>query len=162
MRMSARVTTRPTRSGMRGWRETHGEVGERNAEDELRRDQHARPCHQHGARRHGREIARDVETAIADAEDADALADEGFGFLVVMRMQIVALEAAQPFDMKRLAQMAAGDDDGVEDAAIAFVGLDHPSAWRPPPLPSAGRTAVTREPKRMSGRSPKCSTKRSK
>src|SRR4029077_4560477 len=43
-------------------------------------------------------------------------------------MQIVSSEAAEPFDMKRLAQMAAGDDDRIENAAIRLVGLDLPSA----------------------------------
>ena len=137
--MSARVTTRATHSGMRGWLKT------------MVTSVNGMPKRSFGAmrtperatttvlRRHRRKIARDVAGAVADADDADALADEGLRLLVVMRMQIFAREGPQPFDVKRLAQMAARDDDRVEDAAIRLVGLDLPSA---PPARRSPRQAA--------------------
>ena len=67
-------------------------IGERHAEQQFREDEDARPRNQHAAFRGRADVARDIASGVADADDANPFPDIGFRLAIIMRVQVLAFE----------------------------------------------------------------------
>ena len=77
--------------------------------------------------RHGPDIAGDVARAVADTDDADALADKRLRLPVVVRVQIRAGEFFELWDLQRLGQMTCSDNHCIECCDCPVGEFDFPA-----------------------------------
>ena len=102
-------------------------IPERPPENQLRNDERRRASDQHRALGRRADIARDVEPAVADADDANPLVGKLRRLLVIVRMQVLAAEVvAEHVNFERLRQMPCRDDHRVMLDRLSASRLDQP------------------------------------